>query len=351
MGNESTEETISPTLEMNGKKTNREMSTVILLIFLPIVLFFASFLIGRYPVSPLDVIMAILPVKTHLSPEIYTVVWNIRLPRILAAMVVGASLSMAGASFQGTFKNPLVSPDILGVSAGAGFGAAIAILLNSSPLVLQIMAFSFGLIAVSLTYFISRRLRGNVILMMVLGGMAMGAMFTAFISCIKYLADPNNQLPEIVYWLMGSLNNVTGSNLIMILFPVVVGFTILLLVRWKLNLLSMGDEEAKALGIDTEKLRIIVIACCTLLTAAAVSISGIIGWVGLVIPHICRIIVGPDHRKLLPATISVGAFFLLFIDDICRTAFPVEIPLGILTAIIGAPFFIYLLRKGYGGWS
>lgn len=333
----------------------KKFSLMSVLVVLPIILFFTSFLIGRYPVSPSDVFIALLsvfiPIKNSLSPAIYTVVWDIRLPRIVAAMIVGAALSISGASFQGTFQNPLVSPDILGVSAGAGFGAALAILFGTSSVTIQILAFLGGLLAVSLTYFLSKSFRGDRILMMVLGGMAIGALFSAFISCIKYIADPYDKLPQIVYWLMGSLNTVTPRSVLMIMVPIIIGFTILLLVKWRLNVLSMGDEEARSLGVDTEKLRIIVILCCTLLTAAAVSISGIIGWVGLVIPHVARIIVGPDHRKLLPASISLGAVFLLLVDDVCRTAAPVEIPLGILTAIIGAPFFIYLLHRGYEGWS
>ncbi|MCE7699182.1 MAG: iron ABC transporter permease [Methanobacterium paludis] len=339
---------------MNRTKIG-SITTTTALILLPILVFLGSFLIGRYPVSPTDVLVAIVsvfvPIKTNLSSAIYTVVWDIRLPRIVAAMIVGAALSISGASFQGTFQNPLVSPDILGVSAGAGFGAALAILLSFSTVMIQVTAFIFGLIAVSLTYFLSKSFKGDTMLMMVLGGIAIGSLFSAFISCIKYVADPESKLPEIVYWLMGSLSTVDSSSVMMILIPVLIGFTVLLLLRWRLNVLSMGDEEARSLGVDTEKLRIIVILCCTLLTSAAVSISGIIGWVGLVIPHVTRMIVGPDHKKLLPASISIGAVFLLVVDDICRTATSIEIPLGILTAIIGAPFFIYLLKKGYEGWS
>ena len=339
---------------MNRTKMG-SITTTTALIILPILLFFGSFMIGRYPVAPADVLVAIVsvfgPIKTNLSPAIYTVVWDIRLPRIIAAMIVGAALSISGASFQGTFQNPLVSPDILGVSAGAGFGAAIAILLSFSTVMIQVTAFIFGLTAVSITYFFSRSFKGDTTLMMVLGGIAVGSLFSAFISCIKYVADPDSKLPEIVYWLMGSLSTVDTSSIMMIIIPVLIGFTVLLLVRWRLNVLSMGDEEAQSLGVDTNKLRLVVILCCTLLTSAAVSISGIIGWVGLVIPHMARMIVGPDHERLLPATISIGAMFLLLVDDVCRTATSIEIPLGILTAIIGAPFFIYLLKKGYEGWS
>jgi iron complex transport system permease protein len=266
-------------------------------------------------------------------------------------MIVGAALSISGASFQGIFRNPLVSPDILGVSAGAGFGAALAILFSQGSLIIQIMAFLTGLTAVSITYSISKSFRGNTTLMMVLGGIAIAALFTAFTSCIKYVADPYSKLPEITFWLMGSLATVNASSVITILIPIFLGFTILLLVRWRINALSIGDEEARSLGVNTDNLRIIVILSCTLLTASAVSVSGIIGWVGLVIPHIARIFVGPDHKILLPASISLGAVFLLLVDGVCRTAAPVEIPLGILTAIVGAPFFIYLLHKGYEGWS
>jgi len=325
------------------------------LIMLPVVLFFGSFMIGRYPASPLEVILAIssvfLPIKANLDPTIYTVVWEIRLPRIIAAMIVGAALSISGAAFQGTFQNPLVSPDILGVSSGAGFGAAIAILLSFSMVMIQTTAFFFGLIAVLLTYFLSKKFKGNTILMMVLGGIAIEALFSAFISCIKYLADPDSKLPEIVYWLMGSLSAINSNSVLMIIGPALIGCLALLLISWRINVLSMGDDEARALGVDTEKMRLLVILCCTLLTAASVSISGIIGWVGLVIPHAARMIVGPDHSKLLPASISLGASFLLLVDNVCRSATSIEIPLGILTAIIGAPFFIYLLKKGYGGWS
>ncbi|AKB33591.1 Vitamin B12 ABC transporter, permease component BtuC [Methanosarcina siciliae HI350] len=338
-----------------NRETIRNISSTTVLIALPVILFFGSFMIGRYPVSPLDVMLAIVsvfvPMETNLDPTIYTVVWDIRLPRIIAAMIVGAALSISGASFQGTFQNPLVSPDILGVSSGAGFGAAIAILFSFSMAMIQTTAFLFGLLAVFLTYFLSKRFKSNTILMMVLGGIAIAALFSALISCIKYLADPDSKLPEIVYWLMGSLSAVESSSILMIAGPVLVGFTTLLLVGWRINVLSMSDDEARSLGINTEKMRLLIIFCCTLLTAAAVSISGIIGWVGLVIPHAARMLVGPDHRKLLPASISLGATFLLLVDDVCRTATSIEIPLGILTAIIGAPFFVYLLQKGYEGWS
>jgi iron complex transport system permease protein len=332
----------------------RKWSVNLILVLLPIILFFLSFMVGRYPLNPVEVIMTIVAKIfpfIQVSPTATTIVWEIRLPRILAAILVGAALSVAGASFQGTFKNPLVSPDILGVSAGAGFGAAIAILTVGNPLVTQVSAFVWGLIAVSLTYLVSRAIKTSEVLVLVLGGMAIGALFNALISLCKYMADPFEKLPEIVYWLMGSLSTVDNMNVFIASIPIIIGISLLLILRWKLNILAMGDEEAKSLGIETGKLRFLIICCCTMITAAAVSISGIIGWVGLVIPHIGRILVGPDHKKLLPATICLGASFLLLVDNISRTVLITEVPIGILTALVGAPFFLYLLRKGYGGWT
>jgi iron complex transport system permease protein len=340
-------------IESTKRKTVHKISITSLLVALPVLLFFISFLIGRYPVSPPEVLVTLifLPLGHYVDPTIQSIVWEIRLPRIIAAMIVGAALSISGVSFQGTFQNPLVSPDILGVSSGAGFGAALAILLFGDMFFVQISAFVFGLIAVGLTYSISRSFRGSRTLIMVLCGIAIAALFGAFISMTKYLADPYDKLPAIVYWLMGSLSAVSIDDLYLILIPMIIGFSVLIMIRWRLNILALGDEEAQSLGIDVKRLRMIIIVCCTLLTAAAVSISGIIGWVGLVIPHVTRMIVGPDHKKLLPATICVGAFFMLLVDNVARSLVQIEIPLGILTAMIGAPFFLYLLRKGYEGWS
>ena len=332
----------------------KEIISVVLLVFLPIFLFFASFLIGRYPISPIDVVSTILsPIfpQLEVSPTITTIVFEIRLPRIIAAIVVGAALAMAGAAFQSIFKNPLVSSDLLGVSNGAGFGAALAIILSGSNVVIQIFAFIFGLISVSITYLISRAYKAGGILILVLSGVAISAFFNALISAIKFIADPDDKLPEIVYWLMGSLASVTMDELIMILIPIVIGFAILLALRWHMNLLAMGDEEAQSLGLNPSRVRLLIIMGCTLLTSAAVSISGVIGWIGLVIPHMTRMVVGPDNRILIPASLSFGASFLLLIDNISRAVISIEIPIGILTAIIGVPIFLYLLKKGYSEWS
>ena len=338
---------------LSWSKNARRWSVNTILILLPIILFFSSFLVGRYPLTPAEVIMTIfakfIP-SLHVPATAATVVWDIRLPRILAAILVGAALSVAGAAFQGTFKNPLVSPDILGVSAGAGFGAAVAILIIGIPLVTQLSAFIFGLVAVTLTYIIGRSIKSSPILGMVLSGMAIGALFGALVSLCKYMADPFEKLPQIVYWLMGSLAAVDNHEVFIASVPIILGIAILFILRWRLNILAMGDEEAQSLGVETQKLRFIIIGCCTLITAAAVSISGIIGWVGLVIPHISRILVGPDHKNLLPATICLGASFLLLVDNVSRTILITEVPIGILTAIIGAPFFLYLLKRGQGRW-
>ena len=326
-----------------------------ILIILLSVIFVLSFGLGRYPVSPVDVIKVFLsrifPIHQTWPDVVNTVVLNIRLPRILAALLVGASLAVAGTSFQGLFRNPLVSPDILGVSSGAGFGAALAILLAGSTFSIEISAFCFALLAVGLSYGISKIVKSNPTLSLVLAGMAIASFFGALLSLVKYVADPVNQLPAITYWLMGSLASVGVRGLIYAAVPILVGLIILILTRWRLNVLAMGEEEARALGVDTGRYRLIIIVTCTMITASAVCISGTIGWVGLVIPHIGRMLVGPNHKKLIPVSLLLGAGYLLVIDDIARTAASIEIPIGILTAIVGAPFFIYLLSRNTRGWA
>lgn len=335
-------------------KESKEIISILLLIFLPIILFFASFLLGRYPIAPFDVINTLLcPIfpQCEVSPTITTIVFEIRLPRILGAFVVGSSLAMAGVAVQSIFKNPLVSSDLLGVSNGAGFGAALAILISGVGVVTQIFAFIFGIISVSITYMLSKAYKSGGILVLVLSGVAISAFFSALVSAIKFVADPNDKLPEIVYWLMGSLASVTVDKLIMILVPVALGMIILFALRWNMNLLAMGDEEAQSLGINPSRVRLLIIIGCTLLTSAAVSISGIIGWIGLVIPHMARMVVGSDNRILIPASLSLGASFLLLIDNISRALISIEIPIGVLTAIIGVPIFLYLLKRGYSEWA
>ncbi len=328
---------------------------IALMLVVPLALLYASLFVGRFPVSPGDVahiLMAhVLPLARDRAGPVATIVLQIRLPRAIMAMLIGAGLSISGAAYQGMFRNPLVSTDILGVTAASGFGAALALLMSSDVLQMQLLSFAFGLVGVALTYLLARVYRSTPGLMLVLSGVVVAAFFSALLSGAKYVADPESKLPAITYWLLGSLNAASVRGLEMIALPIVAGSIGLLLMSWRLNVLAMGDEEARSLGLRTEWLKGGVIVCTTLITAAAVSACGMVGWVGLVIPHVGRMLVGPDHRRLLPASLSIGAAYLLVIDDIARTATAGEIPLGILTAVVGAPFFGYLLRKTGGSWQ
>lgn len=333
---------------------NNEYLSLGLLVLLPIILFFISFSVGRYPIGPVEVVKTILsPIfpQLSISNTLTTIVYEVRLPRILAAIIVGASLAIAGAAFQGIFKNPLVSSDLLGVSNGAGFGAALGIILSGADFIVQAFAFIFGIISVSITYMISKAYKAGGILVLVLSGVAISAFFNALISGAKFIADPDDKLPEIVYWLMGSIANVSMEKILMIIIPLAIGIIILFTLRWRINLLAMGDNEAQSLGVNPSRVRLLVIVGATLLTSAAVSISGIVGWIGLIIPHMARMIVGPDNKILIPASLSLGASFLLIMDNLSRTLISIEIPIGILTAIVGVPLFLYLLRRGYSEWS
>ncbi len=330
-------------------------ATLLLLFVLALAVGFGSLFLGRYPIPVSTMVRAlasrVLPIVRDWEPTVETVIFNIRVPRVILAMFVGAGLSISGTAFQGMFQNPLVSPDILGVTAGGGFGAALAILLSGKPAVIQLSAIVFGMMAVVLTYLISRVYKTTPTLMLVLSGMVVGSIFSALLSLAKYAADPRDKLPAIVFWLMGSLATVSRSDVVSTCPPVLAGITALLLVRWRINLLSMGDTEARALGVNTESLKAIIIVAATVITACSVSVCGVIGWVGLVIPHIGRMLVGPDHKVLLPASLALGALYLTIIDDLARSLMGAEIPLGILTAIIGAPFFAYMLRRTKGGWN
>jgi len=325
------------------------------MILVPLAALYVSLFVGRFTVPAADVARILASRLWPMTPDwpasVETIVLQIRLPRAILAMFVGAGLSVSGAAFQGMFRNPLVSPDILGVTAASGFGAALALLLSRGAFELELIAFLFGILGVGLTYLLARTYRSTPVLMLVLSGVIVAAFFSALLSGAKYLADPDSKLPVITYWLLGSLNGASMRSLSLALPPIVLGGAGLLLVRWRLNVLSMGDAEARSLGVRTDRLKGIIIICTTLITAAAVSVCGIVGWVGLVIPHLARMWVGPDHRALLPAACSIGATYLLLIDDVARTASASEIPLGILTAIVGAPFFAYLLRKTRVGWQ
>lgn len=329
----------------------------LILVVLPIIFIFISLFAGRLFIEPLIVLkilgqkLLFLPIETTWSDTVESVVVRVRLPRAIMAGAVGAGLSISGAAFQGMFQNPLVSPFILGVSAGAGFGAALAIVMEGSMLLIQSLAFIFGIAAVSLTYFTSRIYKTTPILMLVLSGMVVSAFFQALLSLLKYLADTEDKLPAIVFWLMGSMGSVGLDDLPVGIVLISIGSGLLYLIRWRLNILSMGEMEARAMGVNGELLKGIVIVATTIIASTVVSFCGIIGWVGLVIPHLCRMLVGPDHRVLLPTTLSVGAAYLILIDNLSRIVSAAEVPLGILTAVVGAPFFAYLLRKTKGGWE
>ncbi|MFK5953517.1 MAG: iron ABC transporter permease [Desulfobacterium sp.] len=327
----------------------------LVLIVLPSIIFFVSICLGRYEVCPKKVLSiltsgCLFPDMNYRDIEEMVII-NVRLPRVLLAMVVGSGLAVAGAAFQGIFGNPLVSPHILGVTSGAGFGAALGILISGSMGVVQLSAIVFGMMAVCLVYMISHLSNGSRLFVLVLSGIIVGALFTALISLVKLAADPDDKLPSIVFWLMGSLAGASYKDLLVGTTLISVGVLILLLLRWRMNILSLSEEEAQSQGINVNGLRLTVIATATLITASAVSLCGIIGWIGLIIPHVARMVVGPDHKKLLPACVPIGGFYLLLIDDVARAATSVEIPLSILTALIGAPFFAYLLKKTGGGWK
>ncbi len=312
----------------------------------------ASLLLGRFPITPID---AAAMLANQVAPDLVEQTWtnqqasiffNVRAPRIVLALLVGCCLSAAGAAFQGTFQNPLVSPDLLGASQGAALGAAIAILMGLSSLQISMWAFVFSLITVALVVFISMHARGNPITVVILAGVMVSSLFSAGVSYTKLVADPNDTLPAITYWLMGSLTGAKFADIQLASVPMAVGLVILFALRWRINILTMGDDEAATMGVNARLVRLLVMVAATLVTASSVAVSGMIGWVGLVIPHLCRMLVGCDYRKLLPASMVMGAGFLLLVDDIARVATTMEIPIGILTAFVGAPFFLYLITKG-----
>ena len=315
-----------------------------------------AFTIGRYPVSLaelLDVLWSRALGRAPSAPAaVENVVLLVRGPRVMAALLVGSALAVAGTAFQGLFRNPLVSPDILGASSGAALGAVIGIFFSLGVFGIELLAFAGGLAAVAAVYVIGSMLRSrDPILVLVLAGVVIGALLGAGVGLVKYLADPYNQLPAMTFWLLGSLAATSVSDLLPLLGPVAIGTVVLVALRWRMNVMSLPDEEARALGVSTGPLRVAIVAAATLVTSASVATSGIIGWIGLVVPHLARALVGPDFPRLLPASALLGGGFLLFIDTLARTAAPVEIPLGILTAVIGTPFFIWLLADMQRSWS
>lgn len=303
--------------------------------------------LGQYTIALQDVIKVLTLQKVDLV-NAETVIFNIRIPRILVSLVVGSGLATAGASFQALFSNPLATPDTLGCANGASFGAALGILLGLNALGIQISALIFGILAVVLVFVFTRYRHANQIMMIILGGMVVSSLFSALVSLIKYVADPNDVLPVITFWLMGSFSNSTIRSLYTGVPMIVLGMMILYLMRYRMNALSLKEEEAASLGINVRQNRMIVIVASSLITASVVSMCGVVGWVGLLIPHISRMLFGNNHTKVIPGCIVFGALFMLIIDTIARCMYQAEIPVSILTAIIGAPVFLLLLRKTGG---
>ncbi len=313
-----------------------------------IVLLIVALSVGRFAIRPGELV-AILWAKisggSHALPAAFdAVIFEIRIPRAIAAVLIGGALAAAGAVYQNLFRNPLVSPDILGVSSGAALGAVLAIFLSLPVVAVQGCAFAGGLLAVAMVVFIGNAVRGHdPILALILTGVVVGTLLGAGIAMIKYLADPYNQLPAITFWLLGSLSTISPADLMIALPLVLAGLIPIYLLRWRMNVLSLSDDEARALGVNVARLRAVLITCATLITAAAVAISGIIGWIGLLIPHAARLLVGPEFARMLPLSMLLGACFLLAVDTIARIATSIELPPGVLTALIGAPLFLWLL--------
>ena len=315
-----------------------------------------AFTVGRYPVSLADLLNVLSAKLTgyraDVTPAVESVILQVRGPRVLAAALVGAALAVAGTAFQGLFRNPLVSPDILGASSGAALGAVIGIFFSLGVVAIQAFAFAGGLLAVAAVYVIGSAVRArDPILVLVLTGVVVGALLGAGVGLVKYLADPYNQLPAMTFWLLGSLAAANASDLLPLFGPVAIGTAVLLALRWRMNVMSLPEEEARSLGVATGPLRIAIVAAATLTTSASVATAGIIGWVGLVVPHLARSLVGPDFARLLPTAAILGGGYLLVIDTLARTVAEVEIPLGILTAVVGTPFFIWLLASMQRTWS
>ena len=311
-----------------------------------------SFTVGRFPVSIGDAWRALWSAMTGqasgLAANVDAIVLQVRAPRVAAALAVGAALAAAGASYQSLFKNPLVSPDILGVTAGCALGAAAAVLAALPAATIQLAAFAGGLAAVGLVVVIAMLVRGrDSLLTLILGGVVVGSAFGAGIALAKYVADPYNQLPAITFWLLGSFTGVLPRDLLPALVPLAIGLAPLVLLRWRVDVLSLSEDESRSLGLPVTALRLVVIAAATLVTASAVSLAGTIGWVGLVIPHAARLLVGASFARVLPLSLVLGGAFMLAVDTLCRSAFASEVPPGVVTAFIGTPVFVLLMAASF----
>lgn len=348
------EKTPPPKGESTAVKKNLWIPCLLLLLIFTVLM---SLTLGKYEITMGEIFqfLAAWTGMGSLEREKYTLLSNIlldiRLPRIVAAALIGSALSVSGAAFQAMFINPLVSPGLLGVLAGASFGAALGMIVSESWFAVQAGAFTCGFAAVIAAVGIARLYRGDRLLMLILGGIISGALFTSLLSIVKYVADPYDQLPAIVYWLMGGLSLADGKTVTLVSFPIVGGILCLLFFSRHLNILSMGDDEAKSLGINVSRLRMLLIFFATLISALTVVIGGLIGWVGLIIPHVARMLVGPDNRLLMPVAALIGATYLIAVDDVARLIFTVEIPLGIVTSLMGIPFFTLVLKNARKGWA
>lgn len=322
-----------------------------ILVVLLVLLCFVVIQIGQYGVTPSQVLSALLPAffnDPSATEATNTVITNIRLPRILLAILAGAGLGVSGAAFQGLFSNPLATPDTLGVAAGASFGATLGILLSFTGLGIQMMAFLMGIVAVGIVFMMGNNRENTSMITIILSGLVVGALFQAFVGLVKYTADPFEQLPTITFWLMGSFAGASFDKLVYGAPLVIAGVTLLWLLRWKINILTLPPDEAKALGVSLFKIRLLVIVGSTIITGATISMCGIVGWVGLLVPHLARMLFGSNNKFVIPASIIIGAIFMVLIDTIARSLTQSEIPISILTAIVGAPMFIVLLRKTGG---
>ena len=318
---------------------------ILIIIAFPLLAAIVSLCCGRIYISPAEIILSLT--QSADAAQASTVLWGIRLPRILLALLVGAGLSAAGCSFQSLFANPLATPDTVGAASGASPGAAVGILMGLNLIGIQLAALITGLIAVGLTWLAgSGRSRG--INSVVLAGIMIGSVFNALISLVKFTADSESQLPSIVYWLMGSFGSAGYKSLLLGAPLIISGIAVLWLLRWKLNLLTLSDDEAKSLGVNLRLLRAAVTICAAAITASCVSMCGQVGWIGLLVPHMCRMKLGSNHLKLFPASVCIGAGFMVIVDTLARSVSAAEIPVSILTAVIGAPFFIILMRRTEG---
>lgn len=336
---------------------HRERVLICALAICLVLLILVSLTVGSYDITVpqiAGIVWRQLSGAGNSGDQAATVLLIVRLPRIVLAALVGAALALSGAAYQGMFRNPMVSPDILGVSSGAGVGAAAALLLGLPTLLVHAVSFGCGIAAVLLVMGLSRAVSGKSqgnLVVMILAGVILSSVFSALTSLVKYLADANDVLPEITFWLMGSFaRSGNATNMLIMGTALLIGAVLLLALRWKVNILSFGEEEARSMGVNTGRVRAAIILAATLLTSASVCICGNIGWVGLIIPHISRLLVGPNYKALFPVSLLGGACFMLLVDDVARVIVPGELPIGVLTALIGAPLFLFLLFKGRKEW-